>query len=198
MPSRRIEWRPFELQTGSEAYLFRYLESFAADCLVKFLREIERLQRDREDGTAVHLSRVANYAQVRSLLSIISRCITAPGSIQLRQLDHLRRMLLPGVVAAAPAAAVGGGMGAYGDGMFAFGGAGGIGGGGGSGGGGGGGRKVQLMTAEQVLQTVQAAGAGVGGGMNRDTNRILASVTLQRADEEARNKYSFQPLKRLR
>lgn len=84
MPSRTIEWRGFDIQNDSEKYIFKYLESFAADALDRFLLQLN-------DQT--NINRSPHYAHIRSLLSVISKCITAPNNTYLRKIDHLRRML---------------------------------------------------------------------------------------------------------
>ena len=168
MPARTIEWRPFEMQDVAEVFLYRFLSSFAADCLDGLLEAT-----NREGGTS-SIAHSPHFSHVRGLLGLISRCITAPGSLNLRQLDHLRRML----------------GGAYVQGMNVFrlpaaSGANAAGG-------------IPLMTPDEVLQAVQSAGAGFAGGLNRDTNRVLASVTLQKAEEDARLRYEGYPLAKLR
>ena len=168
MPARTIEWRPFEMQDVAEVFLYRFLSSFAADCLDGLLEAT-----NREGGTS-SIAHSPHFSHVRGLLGLISRCITAPGSLNLRQLDHLRSML----------------GGAYVQGMNVFrlpaaSGANAAGG-------------IPLMTPDEVLQAVQSAGAGFAGGLNRDTNRVLASVTLQKAEEDARLRYEGYPLAKLR
>lgn len=141
IPGRTIEWRSFELEMTSERFLFQYLESFAADALVRFLSE---------SPTAVHgkdIARLPHYALIRSLMGLISRCITNPRTVTLKKLDHLRRILVGErgnhqlqVPQIAPIL--------HGDEHPDR-------------------PLVSLMTAEQALFEVQQAGQGANGGMNR-------------------------------
>ena len=99
MPARTIEWKGFDLSHPSETFLFRYLECFAADALKIFLDSFHEPSHANNDSnnntsTATSFMRSPHYSHIRNLLALISRCLTHPKTIQLRKLDHLRRMLL--------------------------------------------------------------------------------------------------------
>jgi SNF2-related domain len=142
IPGRTIEWRSFTLDITSELYLFQYLESFAADALVRFLSESPGAVQGRE------IARLPHYALIRSLLGLISRCITNPKTITLKKLDHLRRILVGDrgnhQLQVPQHNPIMNGEDEYPDRPL-----------------------VALMTAEQVLFEVQQAGQGANGGMNR-------------------------------
>ena len=137
---RKIEWRPFTIEDDSEQYLLKYLESFAADALVAFLR----IPVEGSDITTQ-----PNYGILRSLVGVMSRCITDPRTLDLRHLDHIRRLLLGSRLTHSQAPARGGGVEVERDsaGSDKF--------------------DVPLMTAEHVLHALQQAGQGLNGGMNR-------------------------------
>ena len=171
MPARTVEWRAFELTTDAEVYIHTYLEIFAADALHRFL--------GNPDTASFHgMVRSANYGHVRSLLALISRMLTSPNTVVLRRLDHLRRMLVnPAMLQLhnqfhAP----------Y---VNPFNGA------------GGGGVDegepaeppvVRQMRVQEIVDELTMAGGGRGGGMNRDTQRTIASTALQQAEEKARKR----------
>ena len=152
IPPRTIEWRPFILTSDSELFLHRYLETFAADALEHFLSRPENLE------SAECVTKYPHYAMIRSLMSLISRCITSPRTINLRNLDHLRRLLgntqyhtqrsddsasrIEIQISAAKKSYL-----ARARDMVET--------------------LVPLMTAEEILFRVQQAGQGVNGGMNR-------------------------------
>ena len=142
IPSRTIEWRPFILKENSELFLHRYLESFAADALDHFL--VQSRYPGSVDGD---VSKHPHYALIRSLMPLISKCITSPRTIKLGKLDHLRRLLVrqsanAGYERFDNAVEVGK------EGTLSS-------------------REVPLMSAEKILFEVQQAGQGINGGMNR-------------------------------
>ena len=153
IPGRTIEWRSFTLEITSEKYLFQYLEAFAADALMRFLSESPGGIQGRE------ITRLPHYALIRSILGLISRCITNPRTMTLNKLDHLRRILMGervnhqvNLMQMHP---VMNGDDEYPDRPL-----------------------VALMSAEQALFEVQQAGQGANGGMNRYCRHLLPVQSL--------------------
>ncbi|CAM9152561.1 unnamed protein product, partial [Ectocarpus fasciculatus] len=89
LPARTIEFKPFELTEKYERCAYDYIASFAADSLLDFMDDSQL------DHTAdsTRWRNVPRYAQLRGLMSVMSRCITSAAAIDLRSLDHLRRLL---------------------------------------------------------------------------------------------------------
>jgi hypothetical protein len=87
MPHRAVEWRPVVL-SRAETLIYHYIESFAAEAVERFLGH--SVQADAED-----IAEARDYRYVRSLVGILSRCCTHPGAVDLINLDHIRRFLLP-------------------------------------------------------------------------------------------------------
>lgn len=144
IPGRTIEWRSFAVEAPSELYLLQYLEAFAADALVRFLSEYPGAVQGRE------IARLPHYALIRSLLGLISRCISSPKTITLKKLDHMRRILV-GERGERGNHQLQGPLNNHIPGGDEY-------------------EErplVALMTAEQVLFEVQQAGQGANGGMNR-------------------------------
>lgn len=137
---RKIEWRPFAIENNSEQYLLKYLEAFAADALVAFLRT----PVEGSDITAL-----PHYGILKSLVGLMSRCITGARTLDLRHLDHVRRLLLGTRLthSQAPSRGNGGKVEGGVGGWDTF--------------------QVPLMTAEQILHLLQQSGQGLNGGMNR-------------------------------
>lgn len=87
MPHRAVEWRPV-VMNRTETLIYHYIDSFAAEAVKRFLRHAGA------EGAA-DLAQTRDYRYVRSLVGILSRCCTHPGAVDLTNLDHLRRFLLP-------------------------------------------------------------------------------------------------------
>lgn len=92
IPSRTIEWRGFDITGSSEVYIQEYLAEFAASCVAKFL---SRIERERDGSISFQkLARAPNFALVKSLVALMSKALSSPGTLTLLHLDHLRRVLL--------------------------------------------------------------------------------------------------------
>ena len=87
MAPRTIEYKGFALACEEEKYVLTYLGAFAADALQRFLEENRLL-----GGAAGPVSKAPMYMRIKSLLPLISRAITHTETINLQNLDHLRRM----------------------------------------------------------------------------------------------------------
>eukprot|EP01041_Mallomonas_annulata_P006991 gene6991-14216_t len=135
-----------------------------------------------------HLHTSSHFSQLRGLFSLMSRMLTHPASVDLRALDHIRRMLddswnrnnnnigqhgdMPG--------GVGGGANnvqlQHGGNMPL---------------------EIPLLTAEEVLRRVQSVGAGAGGGLNRDTARSVTNVALMKRYGDYVDELEQLPIHRL-
>jgi hypothetical protein len=145
LPTRTVEWRGFDLNLASELYLYKYLENFAAEALRHSLIVIE-VEEDKP------FLKSPRFLLLKSLVGLLSECITSPTTVDLRKLDNLRRRLLPVILpqhavhAPNPVGGVGSG--------------------------------VPKMSAGSALQQLQAIGQGVAGGLNRSSHRTLGNIVL--------------------
>ena len=149
IPSRTIEWRPIEIENNSEKYIFHFLAVLAADACGKFLSTEHGYQADRRVGSLPH------FAIIRSLLGLMSRCLTSPRTLILKKLDHIKRLLVDIRLNHGMLRREEGNKGENGD-------------------------SVPLMSAEQVLFALQQVGQGANGGLNRYvfTASHISSLTL--------------------
>ena len=138
IPSRTIEWRPIVIENISEKYIFHFLAVLAADACGKFLSTENGFQADRRVWSMPH------FSIIRSLLGLMSRCLTSPRTLILKKLDHIKRLLVDirlnithGMLRREE-----GSKSENGD-------------------------VVPLMSAEQVLFALQQVGQGANGGLNR-------------------------------
>jgi hypothetical protein len=97
--------------------------------------------------------------QLKSLYSLLSRCCTHTSAISLQNLDHLRRILVRNSYLSAHVPTTNAETNEV---------------------------TIPLLTPEEVLNRVQSLGSGVAGGLNRESNRVQASVTAHEADEKLR------------
>lgn len=153
LPARRVEFKGFIIADRGERYLYDFLASFAADALEDFMRE-SALEEDENNTT--RWNSTPRYAQLRSFYSIMSRCITSASAIDLGAVDHLRRLLSSRRVQNIQRAIVNKDS----DTM-----------------------SIPLLTADDILARVSAAGAGTAGGMIWAADRDRANVKM--AEEEA-------------
>lgn len=152
IPSRTIEWRPIEIENNSEKYILHFLAVLAADACGKFLSTEHGFQADRRVGSLPH------FAIIRSLLGLMSRCLTSPRTLILKKLDHIKRLLVDIRLNSAPHGMLRREEGSKGE----------------------NGDVVPLMSAEQVLFALQQVGQGANGGLNRYvvTACYMNSLTL--------------------
>ena len=136
IPSRTIEWRSIDITNDSEKHIFQYLSTLAADACGKFLSTEHGFQADRRVGSLPH------FSIIKSLLGLMSRCLTSPKTLILKNLDHIKRLLLDIRLNSASNGMLGRGGGVRGN-------------------------VVPLMSAEQVLFALQQVGQGANGGLNR-------------------------------
>ena len=119
--------------------------------------------------------RAPQFAQIRSLIGLMSRMLTHPGSVQLSRLDHIRRLLggnrIPALQQFPVFAAVDKKMDED---------------------------AVPLMTPENVLAIVQSAGVGASGGLNWSTNRVLVNTAATQAEASLRTELESHSLAELK
>eukprot|EP01038_Epipyxis_sp_PR26KG_P011456 gene11456-15348_t len=122
-----------------------------------------------------HMTRSPQYNHVKSILTIISKMITYAGCVELRQIDHLRRMLRTVVVG--NLLMDGGNINNPNREL---------------------GSVFSVMNANNALEILQGYGHGTNGGLNHSSNRHFASTAYEAIEEKARKKFEDMSMAQLK
>ena len=168
MPPRTVEWRGFHIRNHSELYISSYLHEFAIDAFVNFMKQFNQSNPDVSSEVA-EVNRLSRGSNYGQIKSLIGLISKAITHASAISLTQLDHLKrMLCTIKNVKFLQTNEGS------------------------------LIKLMNAKDALTLLQMGGMGTGGGLNRDTKRILASTKYNAMETSLREKYENSTLKDLR